>query len=319
MAQLARRRALPPEPGAILARKSTLQEDRSEINRSLPRQIEGGRDDAERRGYVVPDQFVVTDEGVSGAEFARRPGLQRLLAMIEQPTPPFKALFVSELSRLGRDPYDTPHYIKRILKAGVRIFTYLDGEEITLRSLADKLKLTVSSIIADGEREAARRRTADALIRKARAGYVTGGRVFGYDNRTVFMPAADGRSVPVRDHVERVINEGEAAVVRRLFGLIAAGYGYKRTARALNDEGAVAPLPRQKGRPRGWAAASVFEVVHRSLYRGEIVYNETQKRNQWGEKRQQARPVEEAVRVTKPELRIVSEELWNAAHARIDR
>src|SRR5215813_9441292 len=240
------------------------------------------------------------------------------MAMLE-PTPPFKALFVSELSRLGRDPYDTPHYIKRILKAGVRIFTTLDGEEITLRSLADKLKLTVSSIIADGEREAARRRTADALIRKARAGYVTGGRVFGYDNRTVFMPAADGRSVPVRDHVEQVINEGEAVVVRRLFELIAAGYGYKRTARALNDEGAAAPLPRQKGRPRGWAAASVFEVVHRPLYRGEIVYNETQKRNQWGEKRQHARPVEEVVRVSKPELRIVNEELWNAAHARIDR
>src|SRR5262245_52269869 len=126
MAQLTSRRALPLEPAAIYARKSTLQEDRSEVARSLPRQIEGGRDDGERRGYVVPDQFVVTDEGVSGAEFARRPGLQRLLAMLE-PTPPFKALFVSELSRLGRDPYDTPHYIKRILKAGVRTFSSLDG------------------------------------------------------------------------------------------------------------------------------------------------------------------------------------------------
>jgi DNA invertase Pin-like site-specific DNA recombinase len=255
---------------------------------------------------------------VSGAEFARRPGLQRLLAMLES-TPPFQALIISELSRLGRDPYDTPHCIKKILKAGVRIFSYLDNEEITLHSLADKLKLTVSSIIADGEREAARRRTAEALVRKARAGYVTGGRVFGYDNRPVHLPSVDGRGVPARDHVERVINEVEATVVRRLFGLIAAGYGYKRTARALNDEGAAAPLPRQKGRPRGWTAASVFEVVHRPLYRGEIVYNETQKRNQWGERRQQPRRPEEVVRVSKPELRIASEELWNAARARIDR
>src|SRR5215831_2776921 len=141
------------------------------------------------------------------------------MAMLE-PTPPFKALFVSELSRLGRDPYDTPHYIKRILKAGVRIFTTLDGEEITLRSLADKLKLTVSSIIADGEREAARKRTTDALLRKARAGYVTGGRVFGYDNRAVMVSSVDGLGGQVRDHVERVFNQTEAPVVRRLFELI---------------------------------------------------------------------------------------------------
>ena len=60
--------------------------------------------------------------------------LPRLLAMLE-PTPPFQALILSELSRLGRDPYDTPHYIKKILKAGVRIFSYLDDEEITLHSL----------------------------------------------------------------------------------------------------------------------------------------------------------------------------------------
>src|SRR5262245_1140696 len=204
MAQLAGRPRLSGDfkIGAILVRKSTLQEDRSEVARSVPRQIEGGRAYRERVGYIVPEEYVFVDEGLSGAEFARRPGLQRLLAMLE-PTPPFRALIISELSRLGRDPYDTPHYIKRILKAAVRIFTYLDNEEITLHSLADKLKLTVSSIIADGEREAARRRTAEALLRKARAGYVTGGRVFGYDNRTVQLPSGDGRGVPVRHHVER--------------------------------------------------------------------------------------------------------------------
>ena len=45
----------------------------------------------------------------------------------------------------------------------------------------------------------ARQRTRDAMIRKAKTGHVTGGRVFGYDN------------LRVEGHVERRINEAEAA------------------------------------------------------------------------------------------------------------
>jgi DNA invertase Pin-like site-specific DNA recombinase len=40
------------------------------------------------------------------------------------------------------------------------------------------------------EREKARARTRDAMTRKARAGYVTGGRKFGYVN--VEVPGPDG-------------------------------------------------------------------------------------------------------------------------------
>jgi hypothetical protein len=38
------------------------------------------------------------------------------------------------------------------------------------------------------EREKARQRTYDAMQRKAKAGHVTGGRVFGYDNVEVLGP-----------------------------------------------------------------------------------------------------------------------------------
>ena len=67
------------------------------------------------------------------------------------------------------------------------------------------------------EREKAQQRVTDAMQRKARAGHVTGGSVLGYDN--VEIHGADGR----RAHVERRINEAEAAIVRRIFELCAAG------------------------------------------------------------------------------------------------
>ena len=57
------------------------------------------------------------------------------------------------------------------------------------------------------------------------------------------------------------------------------------------------------------------EVLRRDLYRGVIVYNQSRKRNQWGEKKQHARPDHEHLRVAAEELRIISDELWNAAHS----
>ena len=81
------------------------------------------------------------------------------------------------------------------------------------------------------------------MVRKARAGHVTGGRVFGYDNVDVLAP--DGR----RSHVDRRINEEEASVVRRIFQMCADGIGKARIAHLLNEEGAIAPRSQQQ-RPR---------------------------------------------------------------------
>jgi hypothetical protein len=89
------------------------------------------------------------------------------------------------------------------------------------------------------EREKVRQRVIDALSRKARAGYVAGGRVFGYDN----VPICDGSGR--RSHVELRINEAEATVVVQIFALCAEGLGVKAIALRLNTEGALCPRPRR--------------------------------------------------------------------------
>ena len=165
--------------------------------------------------------------------------------------------------------------------------------------------LSLTTFADEMERERARQRTYDAMLRKARAGHVTGGRVFGYDN-----VRAEGAGV------RRVINRREAAVVRRIFELCADGHGQSRITKILNEECAPTPRP-QRGRPQGWAPSSVHEVLHRPLYRGQIVWNRSRKRDQWGQKRQQARPEEEWLKVDAPELRIVPEPLWKRALGRL--
>jgi site-specific DNA recombinase len=137
---------------------------------------------------------------------------------------------------------------------------------------------------------------------------VAAGRKYGYDNVAVTGP--DG----TRSHVDRQINEAEAIVVRQIFKLAAAGYGFRRIAHALNAEAALAPRATH-GRKSGWSASTVRDVLRSEIYRGVLIWGRTQKRDGWGQRvtRRAARqrPPDDWIRVERPDLRIVSEALWD--------
>ena len=294
---------------AIYARKSTDQNGIAEEAKSVTRQVDHARAYAKGKGWTVADAHVYVDDGISGAEFAKRPDFLRLMNALK-PAPPFDILIMSEESRLGRESIETAYALKQLVQAGVRVFFYLEDRERTLDSPTDKIMLSLTAFADELEREKARQRTYDAMQRKAKAGHVTGGAVFGYRNRD--MSGLDGR----RSHVEREVDDTQAAVVRRIFELCAKGYGKVAIAKRLNAEAAPAPRA-QQGRPHAWAPSSVRAVLYRELYRGEIIWNRTKKRDTWGVKRQRPRPESEWLRVPAPELRIVDEALWDAAHARL--
>jgi DNA invertase Pin-like site-specific DNA recombinase len=93
--------------------------------------------------------------------------------------PPFQILVMSEESRLGREAIETAYALKQLLGAGVRVFFCLEDRERTLDSPTDKILLSLTAFADELEREKARQRVTDAMVRKAKAGQVTGGRVFG--------------------------------------------------------------------------------------------------------------------------------------------
>lgn len=260
---------------AIYARKSTDQNGVADEAKSVTRQVDNARAYAEAKGWQVDDAHVYVDDGISGAEFAARPAFLRLMNSLE-PRPPFQVLVMSEESRLGREQIETSYALKQLVQAGVRIFFYLEDRERTLDSPTDKIMLSLATFADELEREKARQRVKDAMVRKAKRGHVTGGRCFGYDNVEITNP--DG----TRSHVERQINEDEAAVVRRIFELCVEGLGKTRIAHTLNEEGAASPRA-QQGRPNGWSPSSVRAVLHRETYRGVIVWNRSKKRDSWGQ------------------------------------
>ena len=294
---------------AIYARKSTEQIGVADEQKSVARQLEHARNYAVSKGWTVVGAYEFIDDGISGAEFANRPGFLRLMNALK-PGAPFQVLVMSEVSRLGREQIETAYALKQLSVAGVRCFSYLDGRELLMESATDKFLLGAVTFAADLEREKARQRTYDAMLRKAKAGHVTGGRAFGYDN--VDVRDTNGQ----RSHVERRINATEAEVVRRIFELRAAGVGQGRIAKQLNAERAATPRS-QQGRPRAWSPSSVREVLFRDLYRGVITWNKSRKRNTWGQHQQTDRPVGDWLQVPAPQLRIVTEEAWSAAHERL--
>jgi site-specific DNA recombinase len=299
---------------AIYARKSTEQNGVGDETKSVTRQIEHAKAYATKKGWAVAEDYVYVDDGISGAEFVKRPSFLRLMNALK-PKPPFQVLIMSEESRLGREQIETAYALKQIITAGVRIFYYLEDRERVLESPTDKLLLSVTAFADEMEREKARQRTHDALVRKARAGYVAGGSVYGYDNVEGTMPdAMTGK--PKRLHVERQINEAEAAIIREIFEKAAAGWGTRRIAQDLNARAIPAPPPRRAGRPRAWAPSTIYAMLTRSLYRGEVVWNRSRKRNAWGIKRQTGRAEAEWVQLEVPALRIVPEPLWQAVRER---
>src|SRR5262245_4504426 len=74
-------------PAAIYARKSTDQSGVADDQKSVARQIEHARPYAERKGWFVSVEDTYVDDGISGAEFANRPGFLRLMNALKPKAP----------------------------------------------------------------------------------------------------------------------------------------------------------------------------------------------------------------------------------------
>jgi site-specific DNA recombinase len=285
---------------ATYSRKSTSQEKGSSGDSlSIERQRELARAFAASRGWKVVADFA--DDAISGADFLNRDGLARMLAAAQQTPRPFDVLVCMDESRIGRDQYRTGYVLQQLHDAGVAVWFYQEQRQAKLDDATGKFLESVRGFASEMERERAKARTREALRKNAQDGHVPSGRVFGYRN--------------VRDgaHAKRVIHEPEAHVVRRIFDLIAQGWGLHRIVRILNNEAVPAP------NRNGWAATSIRAMLNRPIYRGRVVYGQTRRVDRGGRQRKVELPKEDWIIREAPELRIVPKELWHAAHARLNK
>jgi hypothetical protein len=178
----------------------------------------------------------------------------------------------------------------------------------------DKMMASLTNFGAELERERISQRTHDAMLRKAKALYVTGCKVFGYDNVDVYGEERGADGERKRLHVVCRINDQEAAVVRTIYERYAQGIGGLRTiAKELNAEEVLPPW----GHRRGWDSSCIREILHRPLYRGLVIWNKTQAIQKDGTKKSRKRPESEWVRIEAPELRLVPEAVTKEVDKRL--
>jgi DNA invertase Pin-like site-specific DNA recombinase len=296
---------------AIYARKSTDQNGVVDEARSVTRQIDHATAYALKKGWTVAEEHVYIDDGISGAEFVKRPGFLRLMNALK-PRSAFQVLIMSEESRLGREQIQTAYALQQITDAGVRVWFYLNDQERKLDTAMDKIMGSLAGFAAEMEREKASQRTHDAMLRKAKALYVTGNKVYGYDNVPVYSEVRNAEGNPTRQHVVRQINPVQARTVVSIFEEYASGFGLSRIAKGLN----VAHVPPPHGGRAGWCPSAIREILRRDLYRGIVWWNRTQMVQREGTKKQRPRPETDWLKLDAPELRIVSADLWGHVEAR---
>lgn len=66
-------------------------------------------------------------------------------------------------------------------------------------------------------------------------------------------------------------------------------------------------------------SVAIRAVLYRQRYRGVVVWNQTQKRIAWGLERRSLKGSTDWITIEVPELRIVSEAQWFAAHSRLEQ
>jgi len=91
---------------------------------------------------------------------------------------------------------------------------------------------------------------------------------------------------------------------------LSEGFGFVKMAKTFNAEQLVPPRDT-------WSSSAIHAMVFNEMYRGVIVYGKTRWEDRGDDKVKVRVPLEEWVRVEKPELRIILEDLWQAAHERL--
>ena len=287
-----------PGPGAlratIYARRST---DRQED--SVPRQLRNARDFIRDMGWLEVEPIYAEEGGACRAEFVRRRGLTALLAAAARKPRPFDVVVVRDETRLGGDMARTTLVLQDLVEAGVAVWYYQSREQVRLESATDKAVVTIRNLSSEIEREKAVDRSYEAALDRFEAGYVAGGKTYGYRN----VAAPDGSKHKVRE-----IDPEEAAVVVDIWRAWGEGHGYRAIAVDLNARGV--PPPRAGRRGTGsWAPSCIREITLRDLYVGIDRFNRTQKAMRGGTRCRLDRPVSQWVEREVPHLRIVPPEV----------
>lgn len=234
------------EVAAAYARQSTHKQERS-----IPDQVKGMKEAAEKAGRPLPDDLIFTDEN-SGTTEKNRTGMAALKKAALDGT--LKARGVTHLyywatDRVARNLLDSLLFEAEMARAGIKCLSVSEGYDVD--TLGGKMAFTIRSLLAEAQNK---RRAAD--IRRGQRSAVIDGKYI-FEPPYGYTKNADKRLC---------INIPQAAVIRRMFNLLLSGQSPRQITRTLNELNV--PSPRGKK----WQHAHVGKVLRQETFAGIIVH-----------------------------------------------
>ena len=288
---------------------------------SIEDQVAQCRAAAARFGCAVADTHVYSDPEVSGA-VAERPSYQAMLEAAERRV--FDAVVVEAQDRLWRDQAEMHKALKHLRHWGIKVFSVETGTDLT--GGAGSIVAAVQGWQAEAFLDNLREKTRRGMMGQVERGLSSGGRPYGYRSQPVMdSTRKDSFGQLLVIGYRRVIDKAEAKVVRRVFKMYAAGYSSKAIAHRLNAERIPPPRPKRGRKAQGWTGTTIsgsrkkgIGILNNSLYIGRFVWNKSQKLRDpdTGRRITRRRPRDEWKFADRPELRIVSDKLWDQVKIR---
>ncbi|MCC5983840.1 MAG: recombinase family protein [Rhodobacteraceae bacterium] len=264
---------------AIYARVSTTRQADGEI--SLPDQIAQCEAYCARQGWPVAATYV---EPGASARDDDRPQFQEMIYAATRTDQPFEVIVVHSLSRFSRDSLQAGIYTRDLDKAGVRLVSIT--QDLGESELGEFVRKVFHLMDEHQSRENAKH-VHRAMLENARQGFWNGAKPpFGYSTKITERRGG-------RDKKILVIDEGEAAVVRRIFALAAGAegppMGVKAIATYLNQRAITR-------RGRLFSTGSIYDILTSTTYTGVHHFNRNDSR------RQRARPPSDWIEVRVPQI-----------------
>lgn len=204
---------------------------------------------AASHGFVLPNEFIFMDEGISGKQTAKREAFNRMIGTAKQKPRPFDAILLWKFSRFARNREDSIVY-KSMLRKDLGIDVISVSEPLA----DDKMSIIMEAMIEAMDEyysinlaEEVKR----GMTEKARRGGLQSNPSFGYrvEHNTL---------IPVPE---------EAALIRSIFDRFIAGEGLFPIAKWLNEMGI------KTHRGRRFENRTIEYILRNPVYIGKLRWN----------------------------------------------
>lgn len=190
-------------------------EDQTEL--SPDSQVKQIREYAKKNDYIVPDEYIFHDDGISGRTTAKRPGFNQMIGTAKLKPRPFDAILLWKFSRFARNREDSIVYKSMLRKLGIEVVSISenvgdDKMSVLIEAMIEAMDEYYSINLAEEVKR--------GMLEKISRGQIVNAPPIGYTIK-------DGEYVP----------DENAPLVQRIFNMFIEGQGYKTIAVKLNDEG----------------------------------------------------------------------------------